>query len=206
MDNATTQPVEKNEWKDVPVPSTPVSVYEALHHRRMAWKWQDKAVPRQALERMLDTTVWAPNHRQTEPWRFFVIPHDSAHRQRLADFAHDATIARDGEGPKAGRMRQWVLDQPELVFAYSVPGGFEEMTRENYAATVCALHNVGLAGVAEGIAVTWETGGVAKLPGLAEAVGADPEWQLVAMASVGYSDEESHSSRTPASEFVHWSD
>ena len=90
--------------------------------------------------------------------------------------------------------------------AQSVPADRDDITQENYAAVACALHNVSLAGVAEGLAVTWETGGIAKLPGLTEAVGGDPGWALVAMATVGYPDEESPSSRTPVSEFVTWAE
>lgn len=193
-------------WTDVPVPQTKTTVYEALHRRRMAWKWQDKPVPREAVERMLNTAVWAPNHKHTEPWRFFVMTKGSPLRNKVADFAKSAVLKQNAEDTnRAERMRAWVLNQPLLIFAYSVPGIHEEMTRENYAATVCAMHNVNLAGVAEGLAVTWETGGVAKLPGLAEAVGAEPDWQLVCMATVGYGDEESKSERTPVNNFVTWS-
>ena len=197
--------VAQQVWNEVPIPKTATTVYEALHRRRMAWKFEDREIPRDAVDRMLATSVWAPNHKQTEPWRFFVSTKDSAHRKRVADFAQKAWLARDGEATlMAGRQREWVLDQPLMIFAYSVPGEHDEMTRENYAAVTCALHNIGLAGVAEGLAVTWETGGVAKLQGLAEAVGGDNDWQLVAMATVGWPDEESPSSRTPVSEFVTW--
>ena len=193
-------------WSDVTVPSTTTTVYQALHQRRMVWKYQDKPVPKEALDRMLATSIWAPNHRHTEPWRFFVSPQNSQ-REKIADFAREAILARNAEdGTRADRQRQWVLNQPLMIFAYSMPGEHEEMTRENYASVVCALHNVSLAGVAEGLAVTWETGGVAKLDGLAEALGGDPSWQLVAMATVGYPDEVSKSSRTPADNFVTWLD
>ena len=199
--------IAKQIWTEVPVPQTTTTVYEALHQRRMAWTFEDREIPRDALDRMLATSVWAPNHKQTEPWRFFVSTKDSAHRQKVADFAQKAVIARNSEDTNlAQRQHDWVLNQPLMIFAYSVPGISDEMTRENYASVVCALHNVGLAGVAEGLAVTWETGGVAKLQGLAEAVGGEAEWQLVAMATVGFPNEESPSSRTPISAFVTWSE
>ena len=192
-------------WTDVPVPQTSTTVYEALIKRRMAWKWLDKAVPRDAVERMLSTAVWAPNHKHTEPWRFYVMEKDSPLRNKVADFAKAAVLKQNAEdATRADRMRAWVLNQPLLIFAFSVPGIHEEMTRENYAATVCAMHNVNLAGVVEGLAVTWETGGVAKLPGLAEAVGGQADWQLVCMATVGYGDEESKSERTPVDAFTTW--
>jgi hypothetical protein len=64
------------------IPSTEVSIYRALYTRRMAWKFKDEPVPREAIERMLDVAVWAPNHRLTEPWRFFVLEKGSAARRR----------------------------------------------------------------------------------------------------------------------------
>jgi nitroreductase len=199
--------IEEQKWTEIAIPQTTTTVYEALHRRRMAWKFEDRDVPRDAVERMLATSVWAPNHKHTEPWRFFVSTKDSAHRQRIADFAEKGIIARNSDDTRMAKaQKDWTLKQPLMIFAYSAPADRDDITQENYAAVVCALHNVSLAGVAEGLAVTWETGGIAKLPGLTEAVGGDPEWALVAMATVGYPDEESPSSRTPVSAFVTWAE
>jgi nitroreductase len=199
--------IEEQKWTEIAIPQTTTTVYEALHRRRMAWKFEDRDVPRDAVERMLATSVWAPNHKHTEPWRFFVSTKDSAHRQRIADFAEKGVIARNSDDTRMAKaQKDWTLKQPLMIFAYSAPADRDDITQENYAAVVCALHNVSLAGVAEGLAVTWETGGIAKLPGLTEAVGGDPEWALVAMATVGYPDEESPSSRTPVSAFVTWAE
>jgi nitroreductase len=199
--------IEEQKWTEIAIPQTTTTVYEALHRRRMAWKFEDRDVPRDAVERMLATSVWAPNHKHTEPWRFFVSTKDSAHRQRIADFAEKGIIARNSDDTRMAKaQKDWTLKQPLMIFAYSAPADRDDITQENYAAVVCALHNVSLAGVAEGLAVTWETGGIAKLPGLTEAVGGDPEWALVAMATVGYPDEDSPSSRTPVSAFVTWAE
>ena len=71
----------------ITVPGTDVSVYQALYQRRMAWQFKDEAVPKAAVERMLEAAVWAPNHRLTEPWRFFVVDVASPLRQTLGDQA-----------------------------------------------------------------------------------------------------------------------
>ena len=63
---------------DCVVPETNTSVYEALYQRRMAWEFKNDPVPKDALERMLQTAVWAPNHRLTEPWRFFILEQGSS--------------------------------------------------------------------------------------------------------------------------------
>jgi nitroreductase len=170
----------------------------------MAWKFKDEPVPREAIERMLNVAVWAPNHRLTEPWRFFVLEKGSAARQRAADLAYEFALQRNNDPIRAERARQAVLDPPVLVYVFCVPGQNEEVTRENYAAVCCAVQNISLAGVAERLAVTWETGGPTRHPSLKEALGAEPDWIMVAMLSIGVPMETPSSRRTPVGEFVRW--
>jgi len=195
---------EKVRWDQVPVPHTTVSVYEALHRRRMAWKFKDTAVPRAALERMLAAAIWAPNHHLTEPWRFYIMEKNSPLRRKLAQVAYDGMLAQLGNERRAETYRREVLDPPVLAYTCYMDGKDEQETRENYAATVCAMYAMGLAGHAEGLSVTFETGGVTKVPGLQQALGAEPGANILATLSIGFPDEASGSSRTPVGRFVHW--
>ena len=54
---------------DIAVPTTRTSVYEAIFGRRMTKEFTGAEVPQDALARMLDAAVWAPNHRLTEAER-----------------------------------------------------------------------------------------------------------------------------------------
>ena len=191
-------------FDEVTIPQTDVNVYQALYGRRMAWKFKDQPVNREAVERMLESAVWAPNHRMTEPWRFFVLDKDSQARKKAADLAYEFALERSGNERRAEGTRQAVADPPMLLYIYYTPGPNEETTMENYAAVCCAVQNIALAGVAEGLAVTWETGGATRHPKLGEALGAEEDWLMAAMISVGVPDEEPDSRRTPASNFVHW--
>ena len=47
-----------------------------------------------------------------------------------------------------------MLDAPALIYAYSMQGRNEETTQENYASVCCAIHNMALAAVAEGLVLT----------------------------------------------------
>ena len=143
----------------VAVPATDISVYQALYQRRMAWQFKDEAVPKASVERMLEAAVWAPNHRLTEPWRFFVVDASSPLRQTLGDQAYEVSMERRGDPNRAEATRKSILDPPVLIYVYCVPGPDDEATQENYAAVCCAAHNISLAGVADGLAVPWETGG-----------------------------------------------
>ena len=194
----------KVKFDEIDIPQTDVNIYQALHGRRMAWKFKDQPVDRAALERMLATAVWAPNHRLTEPWRIFVLDKNSQARQKAADLAYEFALERSGNERRAEGTRQAVAEPPMLMYIYYTPGPSEETTRENYAAVCCAVQNMALAGVAEGLAVTWETGGATRHPKLGETLGAEEDWLMAGMFSVGVSDEQPDSRRTPVSNFVNW--
>ena len=184
------------------IPDTKVTVYEALYPRRMSWDFQDRPVAKEVVERMLSTAVWAPNHRLTEPWRFFVVNKDSGIRNILGDMAFEASMDRNNNPDRAEKTRQAQLGPPILIYVYTVPGTNESATTENYASVCCAVQNISLTGVAEGLAVTWETGGITGHPRLGETLGADAEWSLVGLLSVGIPAGPLESRRTSAENFT----
>ena len=98
------------------VPETNVSVYEALYQRRMAWSFKDEAVPREVLERLLETAVWAPNHRLTEPWRIFVLEKGSEALEKAAGLAHDFRMQMQGNQQRADATRQSMMDTPVIMY------------------------------------------------------------------------------------------
>ena len=156
---------------DVSIPHTQTSVYEAIFGRRMAKEFTNAEVSRGTIERLLDAAIWAPNHRLTNPWRFFVLEKDSPIRQQISDLAwqtaYDNVVNPNPEQKKASAdaSKKRVLNAPAMLYAYSVPGPNEETTQENYASVCCAVHNMALAAVAEGLVMDWSTGGISKLPG-----------------------------------------
>ena len=185
-------------------PAASMNVYEAIYRRRSAWKYKENPIPRETMERMLETAVWAPNHRLTEPWRFFVIEKDTKTRETVADLAYEYAMGRFDNPQRAENTRRAVMAPPVIIYVYSTPGQSDEATKENYASTVCAAYNVSLTGAAEGLTVTWETGGATRHPKLRETLGAEDEWDLAALLYIGEPDEDIVTQRTPAQEFVKW--
>ena len=157
-----------------------------------------------AVERMMDAAIWAPNHRLTEPWRFFVLEQESAEKIRAAALASKFQLQRTGDQRRADAARQKVLEPPVVVYVFSVSRLDDETTKESYASVCIAADNISLAGAAEGLAVTWETGGATMHRGLAELLGAEESWQMTAMLLIGHPGERPVSSRSPASGFVRW--
>lgn len=166
-------------------------VQAAIAERRSIRQFHDSPVDRAVIQRMLNAAVQAPNHRRSTPWRFFVVDDSSSGRERLADMAVEAALARAqnpadaGAQARAAAKASEIRETPVLVLVFAVPGRNEFETRENYGATCCAVQNMLLAGVEEGVASGWSTGGVCQHPGLADYLGADSSWQLVGLIFVG---------------------
>ena len=189
---------------NVIAPNTAVSVYDAIHGRRMNNEFLDAVPPREALQRMLDAAIWAPNHRLTNPWRFFVLAKGGGKRAEVAQLAYDNIYRRSGNHDNAAGSRQRVLDAPALIYAYSIPGDTAELTQENYAAACCAVQNLLLAAVAEGLAGDWSTGNTTKHPDLAAALGAESDWTMVGALFIGQPARPSASVRTARDGVTAW--
>ncbi|MCY4580904.1 MAG: nitroreductase [Chloroflexi bacterium] len=195
---------------EISIPDTQTSVYEAIFGRRMTKELTGVEVPRSVLERMLEAAIWAPNHRLTNPWRFIVLAKDSPIRKQVAELTWQTTydnVANPNPEQKknsADASKSRVLDAPAMMYAYSAPGPDEETTQENYASVCCAVHNMALAAVAEGLVLDWSTGGISKLPGLAKILGADEDWAMVGALFIGEPVNLPTSRRDAAPSIVSW--
>ena len=195
---------------DVVAPASSVSVYDAIFRRRNVKEFTGEPVLDETLERLFSTAVWAPNHRMTEPTRFFAIRKDSAMRHKIAEVAWQTTydgVANPNPAQKqrsADASKERVLNAPAMVYVYSLTGDNEEVTQENYATSCCAVQNMALAAVAEGLYMDWSTGGLTKLPDLAQTLGADEEWTMVGVVFIGKATEVPNTQRMPHSEVVSW--
>jgi nitroreductase len=176
----------------------------------MSKEFMDDPVSDETLNRLFDAAVWAPNHRLTEPSRFIVLEKGSAARERVAELAAEVAY-RNVVNPNpqqkqrsADASRNRVLDAPAAVYVYSVPGDNDEVTRENYATACCAVQNMALAAVAEGVTLDWSTGGVTQHERLSETLGAEPEWAMVGALFIGKAKVVPNSRRKPTSEVVSW--
>ena len=191
---------------NVQPPASTMSVYEAIHSRRMNNEFTDDVPPRESLQRMIDAAIWAPNHRLTNPWRFFVLEKGGAKRTEVAQLAYDNQMGRSGNQDAAHGSRQRVLDAPALIYVYSVPGDREDITQENYAAACCAVQNLLLAAVAEGLAGDWSTGNTTRHPRLAETLGGEADWMMVGALFIGQPSRPSASVRAAPAEVAVWLD
>ena len=188
-----------------------MEVNQAIETRRSVGQVKQDPVPREIVEKILESAVHAPNHRLTEPWRFHVFTGKG--RGELARArAEVARIQAEAEGEEeefaAGRIsreRKKVFRAPVVIVVISKGGRDEVETLENYAACAAAVQNMQLTAHSLGLGTIWRTGPVAYHPYMREFFGLENGDKIVAHLYLGYPDVTERSRRRePASTRTVW--
>ncbi len=168
-----------------------MDVIEAIRTRRSISAFLPDPVPAEALQRILASGVWAPNHHLTEPWRFAVLGPETQHRLagKYAEWRMAKVPPEDEE--RRARVHQEGLRKflaiPTIVAVAALQEGDDKRRREDYAAVCCAIQNVQLAAWAEGVGVKWSTSAMISEPLAYELLGFDPErYAIIAFLYMGY--------------------
>ena len=189
------------------------SLEAAIVERRTVKQFAPRPVPRELIAHLIKMAVWAPNHRLTEPWRFYVL--DGASRADLGRIAADvtrqkmsgadaATVERKAEDAAAG----WT-SVPVLLYVTMVMDPRPDVDLENYGAVCCAIQNLSLAAHVHGLGTSWSSGAVAEAPALRVRAGAGENERMVGLLRIGYPDPNAPrpiSRRAPAEALTVWLD
>jgi nitroreductase len=162
---------------------------EVIRERRSVHKFQsDRPVPLDLVAELLDTAVWAPNHKLTQPWRFVVLHGDG--RRRIAEVARAVNEKREKDPVKAKELGDFFYNKfmavPMIIVVLMREDSQLAVREEDYAATSCVIHNLGLLAWEQGLGTVWETYGLVHQPGFREAVGARPGEKIVGSVHIGY--------------------
>ena len=139
------------------------AIVRALRERRTTGplRFDSEAEPdHNVVREAVESARWAPNHKRTEPWRFYRL--DAARKQRLAELWAEQ-LERTGSKPErvTAKLREWA-DVPGVVIVTctSAEGADELTIMEDYAATAAAVQNMNLHLWSKGIATKWSTASV----------------------------------------------
>ena len=188
-----------------------MDVIRAIETRQSIGRVKPDPVPKELIERILESAVHAPNHRLTEPWRFHVFTGKG--RGELARArAEIARLQAEAEGESeelaAGRIsreRKKAFRAPVVIAVICEAGRDEIETLENYAACACAVQNMQLTAHSLGLAAMWRTGPVAYHEHMRRFFGLRAGDTVVAHLYVGYPDmDERPRRRKPAKELTVW--
>jgi nitroreductase len=148
-----------------------VDVDEAIRARRTLKAFTDDVVDEAVVRELLALAVLAPNHHETEPWRFWVVGPETI--ARLAQATGDVKLLRSRTAIVVGVLRN---DDPATA-------------EEDFAAVACALENLMLAARARGLASFWRTPGVLDRPSFATTIGIPSEVRPIGVVHIGHPAE-----------------
>jgi nitroreductase len=182
-------------------------VLDAIRARRSIKKFTDRAVTRDEIEQLLAAATLAPNHRLTQPWRFYVLGPEARHAYGLALGERKARKQPDADSARA--LRDAVAAEhralPAMIAVATVAAQDAETREEDYAAVMMAVQNLALAAVDFGLGTHIKTGGVMSDPAARAAAGVRDDERIVAIVNVGVpADAPPPKSRGAATEFTTW--
>lgn len=138
-----------------------------------------------SLEHAIKAAIYAPNHKRTEPWRFYLLGPRAI--QKVCTLNAEIVASKKGEEAGKKKLSRW-LQMPGWLVVTCVKGNGNgndlndptSLAREDYAACCCAVQNLCLSLHSQGIGTKWTTGPVNFDERFAEAVGfaADKEYSV----------------------------
>lgn len=164
-----------------------MQVFEAISTRRSIKRFTDRVVSRDEIERILAAAALAPNHRLTEPWRFYVLGPDARYAYGLALGDRKARKLTDPDAIAA--LREKVAEEnralPCMIAVAMVTSDDPETREEDYAAVMMAIQNLALAAVELGLGTHIKTGAVMDTAAARKAVSVPEDQRIVATINLG---------------------
>lgn len=130
------------------------------------------------LNAAIEAGIHAPNHRRTEPWRFYILGEQS--KTKICKLQQALVTSSKGDLAGQAKYDRWMAIPGWLIVTCrgsTSDGGDNDMnnpasvTREDYAACCCAVQNVCLSLHSRGIGTKWTTGPVTFNEEFANVVG-----------------------------------
>ena len=164
-----------------------MSIAAAIRDRRSIKRFTDRPVSRTEIEQILDSAVHAPNHRLTNPWRFYVLGPEARAAYGLVLGNRKANKIPDPAAAQA--MRDNVSNEhralPGMIAVAMVKSENAEQQEEDYAATMMAVQNIALAAHEIGLGTALRTGAIMNDPAARAAAGVGENERIIAIVNVG---------------------
>ncbi len=176
------------------------TLHEALRERRTIHAFRPEPPPRERILAAIDAARWAPNHRRTEPWRFYLLGPVTA--TAIAELNAVLVVAAKGAAAGAAKLARW-REVPGWLAVTCVAADDPLQAQEDYAAVCCAIQNLQLALWSDGIGVKWTTGAVTRDPRFFAAAGIDAARErLVGLLWYGYPADVPRMDRRPVADVL----
>jgi len=129
-----------------------MDVLETIATRRSIKEYTDREITSEEIERMLEAAVQAPNHRMTQPWRFYVLGPEAraAYGRVLGGRKAKRVDEKQAADAVIAKVEKSHRDLPAMLAVAVVLDENPEIREEDYAAAWMAIQNLSLAAHAMG--------------------------------------------------------
>ena len=147
-----------------------MDIHEIIRTRRSVRAYEDRPVPDDVLQRLLEAAQWAPSANNLQPWKLVVV-RDAQRRRDLA---------------QAARKQLFIAQAPVVVAAVAVdPGRMMPCDVPPYAVDAAiAIDHLTLAAAAEGLGTCWI--GAFDQDLVKGILGVPEDHKVVALLPIGY--------------------
>tara|TARA_B100001142_G_scaffold328993_1_gene390711 strand:- start:2382 stop:2954 length:573 start_codon:yes stop_codon:yes gene_type:complete len=142
-------------------------VQNLLNSRRSIYHFTDQDVKLTDLDIAFQAASNAPCHKQTHPWNYYVLGEKTREKLLPTVISLAKIKAKNNKEEdtmaSVNRAISKIMDVP-VIIAVTAKKSPKDLFREqeDYAATVCSLHNLVLSLWDMGIGSQWSTGGITR--------------------------------------------
>lgn len=195
-----------------------MEVFEAIRTRRSIRRYDDRAVPRELVEAVLEAARWAPSAHNRQPWRFAVLTARET-REALA-VAMGSRLRADSERDRldpalidadVSRSYARITGAPVILVVCVTlrdMDRYADIRRANAEylmatqSVALAVQNLLLAAHALGLGACWMCAPLFVPETVREVLHLEPDWEPQALITLGYPAETKTKSRAELNSIV----
>ncbi|KXZ23534.1 NAD(P)H nitroreductase [Bacillus nakamurai] len=176
------------------------SLKNTIRNRRSIRSFKPETVSADVILDLLETAVYAPNHRLTEPWRFIYVASEAG-KEKLANsyVSFFRKIKDDFNEEKEQNMRKTLGAVPGFLLVVLKEDENEFTRNDDFAAVSGMIQNLQLLAYENGIGMVWKSGRILYDKQVHQDFGLADNERFAAIIQTGYPDEQPKAKeRTPA--------
>ncbi len=170
-----------------------MEVLDVIRNRRTVRKFRSDPLPEDVKNRIFEAAMWAPSHRNEQPWEFYVVGPET--RRQLLDLFQNAVtmLMKKPETTEIAKKNMEKLKDdfggaPIMAAVLARPADEHVPDFENSLAAATAVENMLLQAEAENVRSVWLT--VGSTPPARNILQVPDNYKVIALLAMGYPDEE----------------
>lgn len=173
-----------------------------VEERRTVHSYVQKDIPQNWIEEGVKLSLWAPNHRMSFPWKYFLL--SASTQKHVFEWAceNKKTSAIEDSSPLTKAAKEQFL-YPRILVLGMNKNENPSIQKEDYATLSCSVQILSLYFQQKGLGTKWSTGKVSRDPRLYSLLGiSENEIAIEGMLMVGWAKETPVAAARPAFETV----